>query len=60
MKNYLDKCLIQFQKILPSKNITADIVPEIGAGGVTFKNVLTDFEYVLTNELLNKKLDFIP
>lgn len=46
---------IEKTKGLTQFDITADIVPEIGAGGVTFKNVLTDFEYVLTNELLNKK-----
>lgn len=35
-------------------DLTADIIPELGAGGVTFKNVLTDFEYILTNKLLDK------
>jgi hypothetical protein len=37
-------------------DITSDIIPEIGAGGVTFKNVLTDFEYVLTNKLLDRNI----
>jgi hypothetical protein len=37
-------------------DITADIIPKFGAGGVTFKNVLNDFEYVLTKGILNKKI----
>jgi hypothetical protein len=39
---------------LTTFDLTAHIIPEVGAGGVTFKNVLTDFEYILTNKLLDK------
>lgn len=35
-------------------DLTADIIPEVGAGGVTFKNVLTDFEYILSNKISEK------
>ena len=41
---------------LTTFDLTADIIPEVGAGGVTFKNVLTDFEYVLTNKILERNL----
>ena len=39
---------------LTNFDLTADIIPEIGAGGVTFKNVLADFEYLLTNNILDR------
>jgi hypothetical protein len=45
---------IENQSGLITFDLAADIIPEVGAGGVTFKNVLTDFEYILTNKLLNK------
>lgn len=37
-------------------DLTADIIPGVGAGGVTFENVLTDFEYTLTNGILEGNL----
>ncbi|MGB3524861.1 MAG: hypothetical protein WBB32_02715 [Flavobacteriales bacterium] len=41
---------------LTTFDLTADIIPEVGAGGVTFKNVLTDFEYLLTNKILDRNI----
>jgi|SRR5688572_3902930 len=41
---------------LTAFNLTADIIPEVGAGGVTFNNVLTDFESVLTNKTLDTNI----
>lgn len=35
-------------------DLFADINPAVGAGGVTFKNVVADFEYILTNKVLEK------
>ncbi|WP_369615034.1 hypothetical protein [Flavobacterium sp. CFS9] len=37
-------------------DITGDIIPKVGAGGVTFVNILADFEYVLTNTLLDRNI----
>lgn len=37
-------------------DITEDIIPKLGAGGVTFGNVITDFESVLTNTLLDRNI----
>jgi hypothetical protein len=45
---------IENQSGLRTFDLAADIIPEVGAGGVTFKNVLTDFEYILTNKHLDK------
>lgn len=35
-------------------DLTADIIPGVGAGGVTFKNVIGDFEYILINPKPNE------
>jgi hypothetical protein len=47
---------IENQSGLTTFDLAADIIPEVGAGGVTFKNVLTDFEYILTNKFLDKNI----
>lgn len=41
---------------LTTFDIAADIIPEVGAGGVTFKNVMSDFKYVLTRKLIDRNI----
>lgn len=35
-------------------DLTSDIIPNIGAGGVNFNNTFSDFEFVLTNGIFNR------
>ncbi|MBP6303373.1 MAG: hypothetical protein KBB37_10610 [Bacteroidia bacterium] len=39
---------------LKAFDLTSDIIPEVGAGGVSFKNVLADFECILTKNLIER------
>jgi hypothetical protein len=51
--------LIQSSSGVHQFNLAANIIPEVGAGGVTFTNTIADFEYILVNrsQETNKEKD---